>query len=206
MSRSTLVSSQGPPLALDRVLHPRKTKKNPQGPAKPLTRLADLAHTVDERYVLAFAPTTPLSIPPFLPSAQILISLIQKSVEEFKISLSCSPGSGLSNGTLGKVPQLETTAPISASKSFQSLTSQNSLENCFMTSLKVPAAAKNSKNNPVALSPSKPMNKGHLPVCQAPSAAAHPATLPPSTPTPPLSPLPPQKTPCLPQAPCQLIL
>ncbi|KAJ9068553.1 hypothetical protein DSO57_1027475, partial [Entomophthora muscae] len=33
---------------------PRRTKKSPQKPAKPLNSLEDLAHTVDERFVVAY--------------------------------------------------------------------------------------------------------------------------------------------------------
>ncbi|KAJ9058853.1 hypothetical protein DSO57_1008070 [Entomophthora muscae] len=44
-----------PPLALDRSIFPCCTKKGPKTPAKPLHLLNDLAHTVDERFVLAYS-------------------------------------------------------------------------------------------------------------------------------------------------------
>ncbi|KAJ9071149.1 hypothetical protein DSO57_1000154 [Entomophthora muscae] len=43
-----------PPLALDRSIFPRRTKKGPKTPSKPLHLLNDLDHTVDERFVLAY--------------------------------------------------------------------------------------------------------------------------------------------------------
>ncbi|KAJ9088925.1 hypothetical protein DSO57_1018035 [Entomophthora muscae] len=43
-----------PPLALDRTIFLRHTKKLAQKPAKPLNSLEDLAHTIDERFVLAY--------------------------------------------------------------------------------------------------------------------------------------------------------
>ncbi|KAJ9069257.1 hypothetical protein DSO57_1020344 [Entomophthora muscae] len=43
-----------PPLALDHSIFPRCTKKGPKTPAKPLHLLNDLAHAVDERFVLAY--------------------------------------------------------------------------------------------------------------------------------------------------------
>ncbi|KAJ9060669.1 hypothetical protein DSO57_1028443 [Entomophthora muscae] len=43
-----------PPLALDRTIFPRHTKKLAQKPAKPLNSLEDLAYTIDERFVLAY--------------------------------------------------------------------------------------------------------------------------------------------------------
>ncbi|KAJ9079050.1 hypothetical protein DSO57_1039550 [Entomophthora muscae] len=43
-----------PPLALDRSIFLRCTKKSPQKPAKPLNYLEDLAHKVEERFVLAY--------------------------------------------------------------------------------------------------------------------------------------------------------
>ncbi|KAJ9073780.1 hypothetical protein DSO57_1012771 [Entomophthora muscae] len=43
-----------PPLALDRTIFPRHTKTSAQKPAKPLNSLEDLAHTIDERFVLAY--------------------------------------------------------------------------------------------------------------------------------------------------------
>ncbi|KAJ9066768.1 hypothetical protein DSO57_1006379 [Entomophthora muscae] len=43
-----------PPLALDHSIFPCRTKKGPKTPAKPLHLLNDLAHTVDERFVLAY--------------------------------------------------------------------------------------------------------------------------------------------------------
>ncbi|KAJ9048204.1 hypothetical protein DSO57_1037371 [Entomophthora muscae] len=42
------------PLALDRTIFPRCSKKSSQKPAKPLNSLEDLAHTIDERFVLAY--------------------------------------------------------------------------------------------------------------------------------------------------------
>ncbi|KAJ9054867.1 hypothetical protein DSO57_1009797 [Entomophthora muscae] len=48
-----------PPLALDRTLFPRRTKKTAPSPAKPLNSLNDLAHTVDERFVLAYPAGPP---------------------------------------------------------------------------------------------------------------------------------------------------
>ncbi|KAJ9064987.1 hypothetical protein DSO57_1024637 [Entomophthora muscae] len=43
-----------PPLALDKTIFPRRTKKSAQKPAKPLNYLEDSAHTVDERFVLVY--------------------------------------------------------------------------------------------------------------------------------------------------------
>ncbi|KAJ9074228.1 hypothetical protein DSO57_1008752 [Entomophthora muscae] len=50
-----------PPLALDHTIFPRHTKKGPKMLAKPLHFLEDLAHTVDERFVLAY-PADPLPL------------------------------------------------------------------------------------------------------------------------------------------------
>ncbi|KAJ9072814.1 hypothetical protein DSO57_1023221 [Entomophthora muscae] len=53
-----------PPLALDCSIFPRRTKKGSKTPAKPLNSLNDLAHTVDERFVLAYpAEPLPLVVP-----------------------------------------------------------------------------------------------------------------------------------------------
>ncbi|KAJ9060405.1 hypothetical protein DSO57_1031234 [Entomophthora muscae] len=43
-----------PPLALDRTIFPQCTKKSAPKPAKPLNSLEDLAHTLDEIFVLAY--------------------------------------------------------------------------------------------------------------------------------------------------------
>ncbi|KAJ9077697.1 hypothetical protein DSO57_1014159 [Entomophthora muscae] len=50
-----------PPLALDHTIFPCHTKKGSKTPAKPLHSLNDLAHTVDERFVLAY-PAEPLPL------------------------------------------------------------------------------------------------------------------------------------------------
>ena len=50
------VSPQAPPLALDRDFFPRRSKKLAKIPAKLLVEVGDLAHTLDERYVLAYPP------------------------------------------------------------------------------------------------------------------------------------------------------
>ncbi|KAJ9073797.1 hypothetical protein DSO57_1012548 [Entomophthora muscae] len=50
-----------PPLALDCSIFPLHTKKGSKTPAKPLNSLNDLAHTVDERFVLAY-PAEPLPL------------------------------------------------------------------------------------------------------------------------------------------------
>ncbi|KAJ9072163.1 hypothetical protein DSO57_1030116 [Entomophthora muscae] len=58
---------RGPSLALDRDVFPRPSKKVARVQAKPLQNLEDLAHTVDERFVLAFLakdPIFPLESPP----------------------------------------------------------------------------------------------------------------------------------------------
>ncbi|KAJ9072145.1 hypothetical protein DSO57_1030306 [Entomophthora muscae] len=53
-----------PPLALDCKIFTRRTKKGPKMPARPLHSLEDLAHTVDERFVLAYpADSLPLVAP-----------------------------------------------------------------------------------------------------------------------------------------------
>lgn len=55
-----------PPLALDHTIFPRRTRKGPKISAKLLNSLGDLAHTVDERFVLAYpADTLPLVAPPW---------------------------------------------------------------------------------------------------------------------------------------------
>ncbi|KAJ9076732.1 hypothetical protein DSO57_1023377 [Entomophthora muscae] len=57
----------GPPLALDWDVFPRPLKKVAHVQAKPLQNLEDLAHIVDERFVLAFptkVPIFPLESPP----------------------------------------------------------------------------------------------------------------------------------------------
>ncbi|KAJ9051602.1 hypothetical protein DSO57_1003155 [Entomophthora muscae] len=52
------------PLALDHTIFPCRTKKGPKMPAKSLHSLEDLAHTVDERFVLAYpADSLPLVAP-----------------------------------------------------------------------------------------------------------------------------------------------
>ncbi|KAJ9075361.1 hypothetical protein DSO57_1036940 [Entomophthora muscae] len=63
------------PLALDRTVFPRCTKKSPQKPAKPLNSLEDLAHTVDERFVVTYPVEYPSSTAP--------------SMEETLINLDC---------------------------------------------------------------------------------------------------------------------
>ncbi|KAJ9071305.1 hypothetical protein DSO57_1038232 [Entomophthora muscae] len=50
----TLVVNSLPPLALDRTIFPRRTKKSAQKPVKPLNSLEDLAHTIDERFVMTY--------------------------------------------------------------------------------------------------------------------------------------------------------
>ncbi|KAJ9074920.1 hypothetical protein DSO57_1001393 [Entomophthora muscae] len=50
-----------PLLTLDHAIFPHCTKKGPKMPAKPLHSLKDLAHTVDERFVLAY-PADPLPL------------------------------------------------------------------------------------------------------------------------------------------------
>ncbi|KAJ9072342.1 hypothetical protein DSO57_1028550 [Entomophthora muscae] len=47
------------PLALDRIAFPCCSKKSAQSPAKPLNSLQDLAHAVDERFVLAYPAEPP---------------------------------------------------------------------------------------------------------------------------------------------------
>lgn len=74
---TSILSSQGSSVPLNRALHPRKTEKNHQSPAKPLTKVLDLAHAMDERYALAFAPAFTLSVSLFLSSSEIFISLLQ---------------------------------------------------------------------------------------------------------------------------------
>ncbi|KAJ9062651.1 hypothetical protein DSO57_1008417 [Entomophthora muscae] len=58
MGREQLVEVVGvkslPPLALDRTIFPCRSKKSAQKLAKPLNSLEDLAHTIDERFVLAY--------------------------------------------------------------------------------------------------------------------------------------------------------
>ncbi|KAJ9076534.1 hypothetical protein DSO57_1025231 [Entomophthora muscae] len=61
------VKFRGPPLALDQDIFPRSSKKVARVQAKPLQNLDDLAHTVDERFVLAFPAEvliSPLESPP----------------------------------------------------------------------------------------------------------------------------------------------
>ncbi|KAJ9053692.1 hypothetical protein DSO57_1021756 [Entomophthora muscae] len=53
------VKFQGPPLALDRDIFPRPSKKAGRVQAKPLQNLEDLAHTEDKRFVLAFTAKPP---------------------------------------------------------------------------------------------------------------------------------------------------
>ncbi|KAJ9083933.1 hypothetical protein DSO57_1029493 [Entomophthora muscae] len=53
-----------PPLALDRTVFPCCTKKTAQSPAKPLNSLNDLAHTVDEKFVLAYPAGPPALVAP----------------------------------------------------------------------------------------------------------------------------------------------
>ncbi|KAJ9075896.1 hypothetical protein DSO57_1031307 [Entomophthora muscae] len=58
---SPLAVNSLPPLALDCAIFPYCTKKGPKTPAKLLHSLKDLAHTVDERFVLAY-PADPLPL------------------------------------------------------------------------------------------------------------------------------------------------
>ena len=54
------------PLALDRNVFPCRNKKNLKTPTKTLNSLEDLAHTVDERFVLAYPVASPsLTAPPW---------------------------------------------------------------------------------------------------------------------------------------------
>ncbi|KAJ9071406.1 hypothetical protein DSO57_1037249 [Entomophthora muscae] len=66
-SKYDTVKFCGPPLALDRDVFPRPSKKVACVQAKPLQNLEDLAHTVDKRFVLAFLAEvliSPLESPP----------------------------------------------------------------------------------------------------------------------------------------------
>ncbi|KAJ9084890.1 hypothetical protein DSO57_1019395 [Entomophthora muscae] len=61
------VKFRGPPLALDRDVFSRPSKKMARVQAKPLQNLEDLAHTVDGCFVLAFLAKvliSPLESPP----------------------------------------------------------------------------------------------------------------------------------------------
>ncbi|KAJ9082118.1 hypothetical protein DSO57_1007450 [Entomophthora muscae] len=49
-----LIVNSLPPLALDHTIFPHCTKKSPKTTAKLLNSLGDLAHTVDERFFLAY--------------------------------------------------------------------------------------------------------------------------------------------------------
>ncbi|KAJ9059920.1 hypothetical protein DSO57_1036439 [Entomophthora muscae] len=60
----------GPPLALDRDVFPRPSKKVAHVQAKPLQNLENLAHTVDKRFVLAFPAEVPISPLEFPPTAE----------------------------------------------------------------------------------------------------------------------------------------
>ncbi|KAJ9077699.1 hypothetical protein DSO57_1014161 [Entomophthora muscae] len=53
-----------PPLALDQSVFPRRTKKGPKIAAQPLNSLDNLAHTVDERFVLTYPAGPPASVVP----------------------------------------------------------------------------------------------------------------------------------------------
>ncbi|KAJ9059980.1 hypothetical protein DSO57_1035801 [Entomophthora muscae] len=55
-----------PPLALDKNVFPHCTRKSAHSPAKPLNLLKDLAHTVDERFLLAYPVNSPASTVPSL--------------------------------------------------------------------------------------------------------------------------------------------
>ncbi|KAJ9079520.1 hypothetical protein DSO57_1034610 [Entomophthora muscae] len=56
-----IVKFLSPPLALDWDVFPRPSKKVACMQAKPLQNLEDLAHTVDERFVLDFPAEVPIS-------------------------------------------------------------------------------------------------------------------------------------------------
>ena len=74
------VKIPAPPLALDRTLYPRPSKRFPGPQPKPLLNLPDLAHTIDERFVTAYPHILPpLPIPP----------LTCPSIEETLILLAC---------------------------------------------------------------------------------------------------------------------
>ncbi|KAJ9070808.1 hypothetical protein DSO57_1003670 [Entomophthora muscae] len=75
MSESVFMSSVNslPPLALDRTVFPHYTKKTAQSPEKLLNSLKDLAHTVDERFVLAYPADPPALI--VLAWEEILVNL-----------------------------------------------------------------------------------------------------------------------------------
>ena len=53
-----------PPLALDQTIFPPPHQKGPKTTAKPLNSLEDLAHTVDERFVLAYPADPPALVVP----------------------------------------------------------------------------------------------------------------------------------------------
>ncbi|KAJ9090023.1 hypothetical protein DSO57_1006725 [Entomophthora muscae] len=53
-----------PPLALDQTVFPHHTKKGPKITAKPLNSLGDLAHTVGERFALAYPADLPALVVP----------------------------------------------------------------------------------------------------------------------------------------------
>ncbi|KAJ9085318.1 hypothetical protein DSO57_1015133 [Entomophthora muscae] len=78
MPNNDSVKFCGPPLALDWDVFPRPSKKVARVQAKPLQNLEDLAHTVDERFVLAFP-------------AEVLISPLESppTAEETLIRLDC---------------------------------------------------------------------------------------------------------------------
>ncbi|KAJ9055666.1 hypothetical protein DSO57_1001644 [Entomophthora muscae] len=58
---AVVVKFCGQPLALDQDVFPRPSKKVARMQAKPFQNLEDLAHTVDERFVLAFLAEVPIS-------------------------------------------------------------------------------------------------------------------------------------------------
>ena len=73
------VKTQASSLALDRAKFPRRTRKSKKLPAKPLQKIEDLAHTVDERFVLTFPPAAPQA--PQVKVGEISIGNLVKAIE-----------------------------------------------------------------------------------------------------------------------------
>ena len=82
------VKFQVEPYALDRAQFPHRKKKGKRQPAKPLESLEDLAHTVDERYVLAYPPNAPqLPCAPPPPSIEKSLFQLDCLLSEFRAKL-----------------------------------------------------------------------------------------------------------------------
>ena len=70
------------------IFVPKKKQEEKKKVAEPLITTGDLAHTLDEKFVLAYPPNLPI---PSLPSLSVLLGMVYSSISEFKTILKSTP-------------------------------------------------------------------------------------------------------------------